>query len=67
MKATISGWRGLRGMTQTDLAKAIGKTRKTISAWETGKFEPRPSDIDAMHRAMKLRPTDHILLPKDLT
>ena len=62
MKLTIKGWRAVKGMSQTDLAEAIGKTQKTISAWETGKSEPYPRDIDAMHKAMKLKSTDHILL-----
>ena len=67
LKATIAQWRGLKGMSQTELAEAISKTQKTISAWETGKTEPRPSDLDAIHRALRLRATDHILLQKDLT
>lgn len=54
-------------MSQTELAEAISKTQKTISAWETGKTEPRPSDLDAIHKALRLRATDHILLQKDLT
>lgn len=53
-------------MSQTELAESIGKTQKTISAWETGKTEPRPSDLDAIHKALKLKATDHILLQKDL-
>lgn len=53
-------------MTQSELAERIGRTQKTISAWETGKSEPYPSDLDLMHKAMKLKATDHILLPKDL-
>ena len=67
MKATIAEWRGFRRMSQTELAESIGKTQKTISAWETGKTEPRPSDLDAIHKALRLRATDHILLQKDLT
>lgn len=67
MKLTIAGWRAERKMSQTELADKIGKTQKTISAWETGKSEPYPSDLDMIHKAMKLKPTDHILLPKDLT
>ena len=50
-------------MSQTELGQAIGKTQKTISWWENGKTEPRPSDIQAMHKAMGLKATDHILMP----
>ncbi len=67
MKATIAQWRGLRRVSQEWLALEIGKTQKTISQWETGKSEPRPSDLDAIHKALRLKATDHILLPKDLT
>lgn len=66
MKLSIAGWRKERKMTQSELAEMIGRTQKTISAWETGKSEPYPSDLDLMHKAMKLKATDHILLPKDL-
>lgn len=66
MKLSIAGWRKERRMTQSELAEMIGRTQKTISAWETGKSEPYPSDLDLMHKAMKLKATDHILLPKDL-
>lgn len=66
MKLSIAGWRKERKMTQSELAERIGRTQKTISAWETGKSEPYPSDLDLMHKAMKLKATDHILLPKDL-
>ena len=30
-------------MTQEDLAKALGTTQKSVSAWERGKMTPRPS------------------------
>ena len=66
MKLSIAGWRKERRMTQSELAERIGRTQKTISAWDTGKSEPYPSDLDLMHKAMKLKATDHILLPKDL-
>lgn len=66
MKLSIAGWRKERRMTQSELAEMIGRTQKTISAWETGKSEPYPSDLDLMRKAMKLKATDHILLPKDL-
>lgn len=54
-------------MSQARLAKTICRTQKTISSWETGKTEPRPSDLDAIRTALRLKATDHILLQKDLT
>lgn len=32
-----------RNMTQKDLAKVLGTTQKSVSAWERGKMTPRPS------------------------
>lgn len=29
-------------MSQSDLAKALGTTQMTVSAWETGRSTPRP-------------------------
>lgn len=31
-----------KGMSQSDLAKALGTTQMTVSAWETGRSTPRP-------------------------
>lgn len=66
MKKSLAEWRKSKGLSQTALADMIGKTQKTISQWETGKTEPYPSDLDKIHAVLKLRQTDHILLPKDL-
>lgn len=34
-----------RGITQTDLAKAMGTSQSVISRWETGPFDPRLSNL----------------------
>lgn len=31
-----------KGMSQAELAKALGTTQMTVSSWETGKATPRP-------------------------
>lgn len=31
-----------KGMSQSDLAKVLGTTQMTVSAWETGRSTPRP-------------------------
>ena len=36
------------GMTQPQLAKAIGVTTGTVSNWELGKFEPTGKKLDRM-------------------
>lgn len=35
-------------MTQEDLAQKIGKSKRTISKWETGKQKPRIDDVAKM-------------------
>lgn len=37
--------RNENNLTQSDLAKKLGYTRTTISAWETGRNEPSYSDL----------------------
>ena len=54
-------------MSQTELAEAIGRTQKTISQWENGKGEPVASDLYKMEKVLKLKPSDRILMVKDLT
>jgi transcriptional regulator with XRE-family HTH domain len=34
----LRAWRIAQGMTQTELADAIGKDNMTVSRWETGKI-----------------------------
>lgn len=67
MKHTIKEWRVLRGMSQTDLAEAIGKTFVTISKWEQGHTEPKMSDMDKLRKALKLKASDSIILPERST
>ena len=45
MKRTLKEWRELRYMSQEQLAEAINRTNMTISLWETGKSEPKYSDL----------------------
>jgi Predicted transcriptional regulators len=40
MKNTIRVQRAIRNMTQEDLALALGVTRQTIIAIESGKYDP---------------------------
>lgn len=63
MKRTLEEWRELRYMTQKDLADAIGKTNMTISLWETGKSEPKYSDLVKLSQVLKTKGIDNILLP----
>jgi transcriptional regulator with XRE-family HTH domain len=38
------------GLSQEDLAKAIGVATNTVSRWETGTYRPRVEDLDALAR-----------------
>ncbi|MEQ8998125.1 MAG: helix-turn-helix transcriptional regulator [Coleofasciculus sp. B1-GNL1-01] len=43
------------GLTQRDIALALGKTVQTISNWETGIYEPKmtPREVKALCRLLK--------------
>jgi DNA-binding transcriptional regulator YiaG len=40
------------GITQEDLAQVLGVDRATVSRWETGEREPRPSQLEGYLRAL---------------
>jgi transcriptional regulator with XRE-family HTH domain len=44
----IRAWRERRGMTQHDLASALGLRAQTVSGWERGEYDPRPSVVIQM-------------------
>lgn len=48
MKYTLRQLRVGKNMTQADLAKALNVNRKTIIAWENGKYFPAVDMIDAI-------------------
>ena len=48
-----------RGLTQADLAKAVGVTKKTVSSWESGKTHPSVDKVDAVCRALNVA-YDHV-------
>lgn len=67
MNYTLKEWRNLRGITMEDLAKRVGKTKPTIWKWETGRTEPKISDMANLRKALSLNAKDNIVLPKRLT
>lgn len=50
-------------MTRKELAEAIGKSEVTIYNWELGKSERRPSEVEALRKALDLKKSDVIILP----
>lgn len=44
-----------KGLNQSSIAKALGVTRASVSKWFTGKSFPRPAELLALGRLLKLR------------
>lgn len=63
MKRTLKEWRELRYMSQEQLAEAINRTNMTISLWETGKSEPKYSDLVKLSQVLKTKGIDNIIMP----
>lgn len=54
-------WRTARGMSQADVAAAVGSARNSVSRWEVGEFLPAPVQ---MHRLQELMGAEFpVLLP----
>ncbi len=58
MKLTIKAARTNKGMTQTELATALGVTKKTVSTWENGKTMPKVDKIDALCQVLGIKYDD---------
>ena len=48
MRITLKAARVNKGMTQNDVAKALGVTKKTVGSWENGKSVPNVDKIEAI-------------------
>lgn len=48
MRITMKAARVNKGMTQGDVAKALGVTKKTVCSWENGKTMPRLEKIEPL-------------------
>lgn len=64
MKYTLKQWRGVRNISQEKLAELIGKTNMTISMWETGKAEPKWSDLVKLAQVLETGGIDNIAMPE---
>lgn len=65
MKINISlkAVRANTGMTQKDWAKALGVSDETVKNWETGKTEPKWSQLQTMSELSGI-PVDFIFVPE---
>ena len=64
VKYTLKQWRQLAGLTQEQLAKAVGKERVTVHNWESGKTHPKANDIIKLEQVLKIKWSDDVILPK---
>lgn len=64
VKHTLRQWRQLAGLTQDDLAEAVGVHRTTIVRWEQGKTQPTAEDIAKIEKALAVKWPDDVVLPK---
>ena len=48
MRITLKAARVNKGLTQNEVAIALGVTKKTVSSWENGKSVPNADKIDAI-------------------
>lgn len=64
VKHTLKQWRLLAGLTQTELAKAVGKDRVTVYRWEKGQTHPKANDITKLEQVLNIKWSDDVILPK---
>lgn len=60
MRYTLQQWRGVKGITQAELAKISGVAVTKIAVFETMSAE----DLQSISTALKLNGKDSIVLPK---
>lgn len=50
----LQRWRLALGLSQAELAEAVGVTQQTVSDWEQGKLRPGIKRVDVVARALKI-------------
>lgn len=64
VKYTLKQWRQLAGLTQEALADMIGCDRTTLVRWEQGKTQPKADDIAKLEKALSIKWSDDVVVPK---
>ena len=62
-RRTLKEWRKHRGLTQSELAEAVGRDRMTISRWENG-GQPKASDIAKIEQALDITWSTDVVVPR---
>lgn len=63
VRYTLKQWRQLAGLTQVELAKAVGKDQTTIVRWEKGETQPKADDIAKIEQVLKIKWSDDVRMP----
>lgn len=63
VRYTLKQWRQLTGLTQVELAKAVGKDQTTIVRWEKGETQPKADDIAKIEQVLKIKWSDDVRMP----
>lgn len=66
LKISLRAARVNAEMTMDEVSKQLHRGKKTISSWETGKTEPKASELEALCELYGLN-MDDIFLPPKLT
>lgn len=64
VRYTLKQWRMLAGLTQKQLAEAVGRERTAIVRWEQGKTHPKADDITKLEQVLNIKWSDDVLMPK---
>ncbi len=56
---SITELRARLGLTQAEMAGALGVRQQTISEWETGRYQPRGASVRMLQFLAKRRAPDH--------
>lgn len=62
-RRTLKEWRKHRGLTQSELAEAVGRSLMTVSNWENG-GQPKASDIAKIEQVLDINWSTDVVVPR---